>query len=172
MNGLNAREHLIARCTRTRELPYGARITVTAALIHMRGDEMAHFTVTGSFTQRRVGSVHGAIADLAREYIPELTPVCALHLADENGVPMGAVENGAHWLGFTGAGKCVDLDAFSLLWRVSVGEARRIYVLCHGAESPMDALTVEAERRSVPWAIQANTAYRVIVALSDAEDAA
>lgn len=164
---MNARESLIARCTRTVELPYGARITATAALIHMRGDELAHFSVTGSFTQRSVGSVHGAIADLARVYIPELAPLCALHLADENGVPIGAVENGAHWLGFSTADLPADLDAFALLWRVPRTEARRIHLLCGGADSPTDALTVEAERRSVPWAIEADNAYRLIVALAE-----
>lgn len=168
---MNAREHLVARCTRAMTLPYGARITATAALIHMRGDELAHFSVTGTFTRRHVGSVHGAIVDLAREYLPELAPVCALHLADENGVPMGAVENGAHWLGFTPDSTVIDLDAFGLLWRVPRTEVRRIYVLCHGSDSPTDALLVEAERRSIPWALEAYAAHQLIVRLST-EDAA
>lgn len=73
------------------------RIVVTAGL-------SAHgWSVTCDIIDRRNRRDEGggAVHDLIARYFPDLAPVIALHLSDDEGVPMHAVANARYWLGLT-----------------------------------------------------------------------
>lgn len=62
----------------------------------------------------------GAIADEVADAIPELAPVAALHLSDDEGVPLHAVENGWYWYSdYDGKGVHLDTSEMSPLARAA-----------------------------------------------------
>lgn len=82
------------------------RVEVDAKLYSYRGQE-PHFSVTATLSEKKRngrwyetggGSCHEKI--LAA--FPELAPVVNVHLSDENGVPMHAVDNAFTWAGGNG----------------------------------------------------------------------
>lgn len=68
----------------------------TGAEVHIcyiKGNSAPYFSVTG-FTTGICGCCH---EDLLKRW-PELRPIIDLHLSDDTGMPMYAVENGYYWL--------------------------------------------------------------------------
>jgi hypothetical protein len=61
--------------------------------LHKIGNQRPYFTVTGS-TRDTGGAMHEIILEAA----PQLADLIALHLSDEDGVPMHATANGWYWL--------------------------------------------------------------------------
>jgi hypothetical protein len=144
----------------------GAVLDVTAELHKLDGNPLAHFSLTVHAYRGRVDLYGGADHETALKHFPELAPIAALHLADENGVPMYAVENGAYWLGFTEYVDAEDLSTFARLWRITEAEAAAIRHACVGdADMVADAaerraalrhqLLVHAERASARWGQEA-----------------
>jgi hypothetical protein len=97
---------------------------VVDAKLHQLGDQRPYFSVVGELWQskgwykngqdgrlRECGMLHERIL----KAFPQLAPIIALHLADEDGVPMHAVENGRYWLER-------DPAAAARLWRVTVSD--------------------------------------------------
>lgn len=76
--------------------------TITAQLYSYGGKQDPYFSVTHEVTSR---NGHVCACGCGHEDIlathPELAPVVLVHLADEHGVPMHAVENAVYWGGGT-----------------------------------------------------------------------
>lgn len=81
------------------------RIVVTAEL-HSIGDQEPYFSITGDIhwqaaNNRWVFVAGGCIHDEIIEHFPELEPLVAIHLSNQDGVPLHAYENAAYWAGAT-----------------------------------------------------------------------
>lgn len=95
----------IARGVWTAELPDRHRLTAEAKLYSYMS-QPPYFSVTGQLINKRYHGdraieASGMCHDLIAEYIPELKPVIAVHLADENGVPMHAVDQAVYFAGMS-----------------------------------------------------------------------
>ena len=91
------------------------RIKVRASLSSLGGQE-PHFSITGEIDRqaknnRWVEDCGGCIHEEILLHFPHLAPLVAVHLADEDGVPMHAYENAAYWAGHT---KYQKFDSFKL----------------------------------------------------------
>lgn len=79
------------------------RLTAEAC-VHSIGSGKPYFSLTGSITvqepgtRRRQEHSGGMIHKEVLAAFPGLAPIAALHLADEDGVPMHAEANGWYWL--------------------------------------------------------------------------
>ena len=78
---------------------YTRILTATFKLHHIRGNKHPHFSVTGE--DRRKGAMHanmcGCIHDAILKVFPSLVDAVALHLCDDDGTPMYALENGFYY---------------------------------------------------------------------------
>lgn len=82
------------------------RIQVRAELVHLDGNAKPHFSITGwikyqAKNNRWVDMGGGAIHDEILLHFPKLAPLVAIHLADDEGVPMHSYANAAYWAGHT-----------------------------------------------------------------------
>jgi hypothetical protein len=157
-------DHMIATVTLSRDLPNRRRILATAELHHLAGNARPYFSVTMELhnlrcredSPNRVESAGAAHEEILR-YFPQLAPVVALHLADDRGVPMYAVANGAYWLGLTDPRYLPDgaprLDHFASLWRITPGQAQEFYEQVRAVKpaEAADDLT-EDQRQRQAWA--------------------
>lgn len=82
----------------------GSRIRVTAGLHWIPGNRRPYFSVTCAILEPRRGGLEhvggGAAHDDILRAWPELAPVIALHLSDDDGAPMHAEAKGVYHLGF------------------------------------------------------------------------
>jgi hypothetical protein len=90
-----------------------------------------------------------------------------LHLADWNGVPMHAVENGRYWLGLCD-GQGYARETFMRLWRVTAEEAdsiREYVTVPAGEHSDREALNFMVKIMHMPerWKAEAEAALAVIL---------
>lgn len=104
-------------------------ITAVAALYTVGDNPTAHFSLTSTTCEirgngRRIEVGGGAAHEEILAAFPELAPIAALHLAEEDGTPLYAAENGAFHLGFSDHADGVDYAAFARLWRVDEQHAR------------------------------------------------
>ena len=154
---------VIASVTLTKRLPNRRSFTTTAQLVHYSSNERPHFSVTSeerNLRRREENQVEscGQMHDEVMEHFPELAPIIALHLADDNGAPMYAVENGAYWLGFTSykPKSAPDFAVFARLWRIPERHARLIHEQAVGAPGGARAFIAEqAEGQAARWADEA-----------------
>lgn len=91
------------------------RIRVTASL-HSLGDQEPYFSITGQVDRQAKNNrwmpfLSGCIHEEILSHFPHLAPLVAVHLADEDGVPMHAYANAAYWAGHT---KYQEFDSFKL----------------------------------------------------------
>lgn len=74
-------------------------LTVTAALVQLRGNPRPHFSVTGDQRDYRGRELAGGcLHDEISVTCPFLIPIIRLHLSDDTGTPMHAAANGWYWL--------------------------------------------------------------------------
>lgn len=98
-------ERIIAERTVTRNLPDRHRFNATVKLYAL-GDQAPYFSATGELLNlRRRGDNQiescGAMGDEITRHFPQLAPVVLVHLADDRGRPMHAVENAMYWAGLS-----------------------------------------------------------------------
>lgn len=172
-------DEIIASAELSHPLPDRYRLDVHAKLYRLGGNQRPYFSVTADLLNlRRSGDNRyeacGCLHDDVLRYFPKLTPVVALHLADDRGVPMHATENGAYWLGYTQYPDVRNLATFAKLWRVTeheAGEADRYvrdYVQSHvgdGRPSTIvakDAVAVLFLAMLDRWQTEADEAVRII----------
>lgn len=96
----------VIRCTLTPEdaKSWDAKyITITTGL-HKIGDQKPYFSTTATIhkydneNNDRGFRSGGCLHDEILKYRPDLAPLIALHLSDEDGVPMHGEANGWYWL--------------------------------------------------------------------------
>ena len=104
----------------TRKIAHGKQFTATAALDHLAGNERPHFSLTAATTKIVFGTerylMGGARHTEIVRVFPQLQPLAEIHLADDHGVPMYAVDNGYFWL--VQAADAPRFDHVASLWRV------------------------------------------------------
>lgn len=182
-----------AEATLEKPLPDRYKIIVSAKLYQLGGNQRPHFSVTAEMhNMRRRGDNRiescGCLHDDVLEHFPALAPVVALHLADDNGVPMYAVANGAYWLGYGrykdatfadhsrglryGTHPLPYFPFFENLWRITSAEAREADLWCdkavHDGEYPTrtDALEVLAVAMLPRWKAEADAGLALIRSLA------
>lgn len=149
-------ETIIAQRTFTKKLPHNHpeaqtrsphTLVADAKLVHLEGNERPYFSLTGEVRNERKADpvvACGQLHDVLLKEWPALVVVERLHLADDDGIPMHAVANGAYWLGFTSYksakyagpnGTDVTMPYFPHFcstWRVTEDEARAAHDWCLG----------------------------------------
>ncbi len=156
------------------------RIIVTAGLHQVGYNPAPYFSVTSEIVNTRCkpdspnyvqggGSNH---EDIAR-YFPELVPVIALHLADNEGVPMHAVANAVYWAGLgrykdTSDGK--PLPDFAILARhLRISQADAV-ALVRDAGGDVARFSAAVEAMRPRWAKEALDAARLIDQLREGRE--
>lgn len=166
-----------------KSLPNGDYMVVTAGLHHVPGNERPYFSVTCLVWEKRGNHSGKSRYDAGRECdggsaahdeilcaFPELQPVVAMHLADDDGVPMHALANG--WYFYSGGAR---------RWEESHGEpwhnheqlsdreraARALNIPPEDLPEGMDkdAFTAFAESLRPRWAEQAAAARALLGSL-------
>lgn len=95
-------DQTIAERTDCKAIGNGETLTVTSALVHLQGNARPYFSCTADVTRgpgnrfARGGCLHEEIL----EHFPNLAPIVAVHLADDDGVPMHAAD-AAYWAGMS-----------------------------------------------------------------------
>lgn len=156
------------------------RIVVTAGL-HRIGAQRPYFSVTCDIinTWCRGDNAHeggGAAHEIIAKYFPYLAPVIALHLSDDEGVPMHAADNGAYWLGLTQYKRAqvrpdpnhglVEaplpyLPCVASHFRITVNEARQLTTRLR-SQTDVEAYVDEQRPR---WAAEAESAVNLLRSL-------
>ncbi len=151
------------------------RLTVIAELHKLGSNPRPHFSATGSLdyqarNNRWVNIKAGCIHEDILKRIPELAPVIAVHLADDDGVPMHAYENASYWAGHTKY-QDLDLDALARHLRISTDLARdmhehilHFYGEFDSITTPVMAWQQTCEDYNLPeqWKAQANEAIKIL----------
>jgi hypothetical protein len=110
----------------------------TAMLHHLEGNARPYFSVTGEVYEKSKWGDHygrepvmcGCCHEMIAETWPELAPLIALHLSDDNGQPTHGAANGWYWL--AGA-----LGGMGERYHGGSGES-------YSAKSPIDCLMIFA----------------------------
>lgn len=184
---------IIAKRTDVHPLPDRRRFTATSQLHQLAGNASPHFSVTGDLENMRYkpDSPHrleacGCLHDDAVRYFPDLAPVVLVHLADDKGRPMHALENAIYWSGLSvwsngepalgpdsNYGRTVlETDSDGLVWapdtlarhlRVTVERARemRAYVISAGG-SDREGWRFVFRGLEQQWQREADTALAII----------
>jgi hypothetical protein len=164
-------DQVIASLTRTIRIRDRRSFTVVAKLHQIQGKDRPYFSVTGEVRNLRRKYANqveefGQCQDYVVEHFPFLAPVVALDRADDHGVPMYAIENGAYWLGIGDPRylpeNTPDFAAFAKLWRITDEEARAIYDFANIEPHPTDALRFLAMGMASRWQAEADNALRAI----------
>ena len=140
--------------------------TVTAQLVQREGNARPYFSVTGeerNLRRRGENQVEacGMMHDETLRYFPVLAPVVAVHLADDEGVPMHAAANALYWMGLTKY-QAKDIPTLAKHLRVSEQEAALLaYRVAYAEDSKAEMDRVVDELRP-QWAIEAQEALSII----------
>lgn len=172
-------DKVIATVTLTTKMDDGHTLNATAQLHQLAGNQRPYFSVTAEEIDNRrrhnpdLGVIAGGqMTDKVLHYFPQLAPLVALHLADDRGQPMHAVENGAYWLGL-GDPRYVPenaprFDHFARLWRVSDERARELYDYANADNHPTEALHFLAKGEAERWQREADEGLALIRSLAEA----
>jgi len=117
-------------------------LTVDIELTHIKGNKKPSFSVTGNIKDDVSGCIH---KEILKEF-PDLKDVVALHLADDDGMPMYALENGWYWM------QQNKLDYCANLWRTSIQEVEQLKNTCQTKEQ----LNIWIESQKERWLNEAN----------------
>lgn len=106
----------------------GSRICAHVALTHLEGNKRPYWSFTADVFEpgRREMSSGGAMTEAIAKHFPDLAPFVDLHLADDSGEPMYAVENGWYHMGEGAHHKEFDVAILARHLRVSEHDAQSI----------------------------------------------
>lgn len=80
------------------DLPNVERLIIYGGLHHLQGNKHPYFSITADYFERGRCVAGGCLHDEILKHAPKFADLVALHLSDDNGVPMHAVENGWYWM--------------------------------------------------------------------------
>ncbi len=154
------------------------RVTVTAGLHHLDANPAPYFSVTCSIDEqtrngrwREAGG--GADHDAILQVFPRLAPVIALHLSDDEGVPMHAIDNALYFAGQSRYADARNLDALARHLRITPEDAMVLATFCDLARGagedarPVMAAFIDGQRER--WAAEAAAAVALLDDLATAE---
>jgi hypothetical protein len=142
-------------------------LTMTAMLVKRRGNERPYFSVTGEIRDTRLRRGGGIVAAgcLHNEIVkawPDMQPIIALHLSDDHGMPMHALENGLYFLGLTAYPDAKSLETFARGWRIDLDEATRILAYVEEAGGSRAALNDCLLKQTDRWQHEADEARALL----------
>ena len=149
------------------------RIKVQAELVSL-GNQSPHFSITGSFRSKDL-DLDGAIHEKILEHFPELQILVDLHLADANGVPLHAWENGAYWAGFS---KYVSRDVANIGRHLRIEDSEAQSLLCQvddlveNGYKPPSAIKEACDIFDLParWKAEAQEGLQVLQSSEEVRD--
>ena len=100
-------------------------LEVNIILNDLKGNKTPYFSITGKIypTNKPWYTIaNGCIHDLILEFAPEFSDVIKLHMADINGIPMYAVDNGWYWI------EKENIPFVKSHFRISTNEAKHLIV--------------------------------------------
>lgn len=145
-----------------------------AGLTKLQGNERPYFGLTGSVyngpatKSDRFLITTGAIGNDLALIWPELAPINALHLADDDGVPMHCFANGWFWLGMTrsepfNAAHVAKHFRISEQAAIDLGFMIDVMVVKHGAQFGMDVLNGWIDEQRDRWRSEAEAAKETLL---------
>jgi hypothetical protein len=186
---MTSTETIIAKRVDRVDLPDGYRLTATTELTQLVWNAAPYFSATAELeNMRRHGANRvecwGCMHEEITEHFPHLAPVVLVHLADDHGQPMHAVENAMYWAGMSAwavgkpmtpkvyDGSRLETDAEGLTWspshlanhlRVTEDKARELrkYVQDAGG-SEREGWTFVLRELEPQWQAEADAALAVI----------
>lgn len=108
-----------------------AKLTATATLVHLKGNDRPYFSVTGEVSRGGRVESYGHMPDEIARYLPVFVPVIRVHLSDDHGLPMHAEANAFYWMGQTKYQE-YDRDALARHLRITPLEADAMQSYCKG----------------------------------------
>lgn len=123
----------------------------TAQLIHLEGNERPYFSLTGEEFERGRIVAFGCLHEEFLQHFPAYRLLVDIHLSDDRGIPMHAVENGWYWYGGT---KWVDYSPEQL--------SRHLRCEAPPAGMKRPAFVAFVERQFPRWQEEANRALEII----------
>jgi hypothetical protein len=157
------------------------RTTVTAGLHKLEGNDRPYFSVTCSVDEqarnnRWIDVGGGADHETIVAYWPKLAPVIALHLADDNGVPMHAAANAVYHAGFSkGMADARNVNHLANHLRISPDDAQTLIDRCgrafnaafargqeHPHEIPAAMIADYVDEQRSRWADEARAAIELL----------
>jgi len=143
----------------------GMAYAVRAGL-HTIGTQRAYFSVTGTIYNYGHDVGGGCIHDDILRLWPDLAPVVALHLSDDSGAPMHAVENALYWAGLTAYPEARDSAQLARHLRVSHDDAVSIVDYCADDRNSREAMTFCVRMLRAGWAREAAEAVELLDSLT------
>ena len=152
------------------------------AKLYRLGEQEPYFSLTGHIVDRHgesFGQVHDELLnhdELLKQW-PKLKPLADIHLSDENGIPMHAVENGWYWAGGCrewckgNAGDPPNALYLASHLRVSVEEANRLVEQVASGFVRLGEFAQYVEAQKHRWLEEAKAARALIEELSAKESA-
>ena len=149
------------------------RIKVQAELVAL-GAQDPHFSITGSFRSKDL-DLDGCIHEKILEHFPELQILVDLHLADRDGVPLYAWENGAYWAGFS---KYLARDVSQVGRHFRIEDSEALSLLCQvdnlveNGYKPPSALKEACDIFDLParWKAEAQEGLEVLQSTKEVRD--
>lgn len=144
--------------------PAGDRIAVEAGLEHLDGNQRPYFSVTAEIIPRgrrnpdRCGCLHNEVLAV----FPQLAPIVALHLADDDGCPMHAAANAAYFIREGQISTAETLLRLATLPPTTVAAARQAAT----ANGPLDVARFVEELRPA-WREQARQGIALLESLPE-----
>jgi hypothetical protein len=140
--------------------------TATVQLTHNEGNARPHFSATGEERNLRRSpnnqvEICGQMHDEILAFFPVLAPVVAVHLADDDGVPMHAAANALYWMGLTKYQER-DIPILARHLRISQDEATELTDRVANADDPKAEMDRVADELRPRWAADAEQALAII----------
>ncbi len=124
----------------------GELLIVNAYLSHLKGNRMPYFSITGTIYKTNAKGergnciVRGCIHDKILKVFPKLNDLVSMHLADSDGMPMYALENGWYHL------QQNNLKAVAELLRISKDKVAELKRDCQNKEQFSQYINSQIQR--------------------------
>jgi len=143
------------------------RTTVTAGLHKLDGNDRPYFTVTCDIEEqarnnRWMEAGGGAAHERIVKLFPKLAPIVALHLADDNGVPMHAISNAVYHAGFSAYPDARNVEHLASHLRISRDDAQRLIDENEGYANAAAMIAEFVDAQCERWADEARAGIELL----------
>jgi hypothetical protein len=145
----------------TKLISGGKELLIVTGILRKIGNQKPYFSLTGEIWKADLnGSAYGrdceacgTLHDEILKAFPGMKDLCDLHLSDNDGVPMYAVENGWYWNGGT-KWQEYKRETLASYLRISEDEADQL----HAEATTKEIFTEKVEAMEDRWAREAKAA--------------